>query len=314
MTPLDLRRGRPAGRRRRRGGKEEGRGVRGAGGRRGLRRFTGRTEVLVAVVAIAMSLYHLYAAYAIIPAHILRATTSGSCSSSSTCSSPPCARSETASAGTTWCWRCSVSPPSPTRSSTSTSSSSGRSSPRGWTSSRRHPHPARAGGRAPHLGAHPGRGGDGLHRLRLCRPVDPRAVHAPWVRRGASRRPALHDPRGHLRHRPRRVGHLHRPLHHLRRGPGLLRRGRVLHRLLARGGGGKRAAAGRTIVLSSFLLGGPSGSGVATTVTIGSVAWPMLAKAGYPRDAAGGLLAAGGLAPSSRPRCWARPPSSSPSS
>ncbi len=59
--------------------------------------------------------------------------------------------------------------------------------------------------------------------------------------------------------------------------------------------GGKRAAAGRTIVLSSFLLGGPSGSGVATTVTIGSVAYPMLAKAGYAKDAAGGLLAAGGL-------------------
>jgi TRAP transporter 4TM/12TM fusion protein len=59
--------------------------------------------------------------------------------------------------------------------------------------------------------------------------------------------------------------------------------------------GGRHAAAGRTIVLSSFLLGGPSGSGVATTVTIGSVAWPMLAKAGYPKDAAGGLLAAGGL-------------------
>jgi TRAP transporter 4TM/12TM fusion protein len=59
--------------------------------------------------------------------------------------------------------------------------------------------------------------------------------------------------------------------------------------------GGKRAAAGRTIVLSSFLLGGPSGSGVATTVTIGSVAYPLLAKAGYGKDAAGGLLAAGGL-------------------
>jgi TRAP transporter 4TM/12TM fusion protein len=59
--------------------------------------------------------------------------------------------------------------------------------------------------------------------------------------------------------------------------------------------GGKRAAAGRTIVLSSFLLGGPSGSGVATTVTIGSVAYPMLAKAGYGKNAAGGLLAAGGL-------------------
>jgi TRAP transporter 4TM/12TM fusion protein len=59
--------------------------------------------------------------------------------------------------------------------------------------------------------------------------------------------------------------------------------------------GGTRAAAGRTIVLASFLLGGPSGSGVATTVTLGAVAWPMLAKAGYPRNAAGGLLAAGGL-------------------
>ncbi len=45
----------------------------------------------------------------------------------------------------------------------------------------------------------------------------------------------------------------------------------------------------------SFLLGGPSGSGVATTVTLGSVAYPMLAKAGYSKDAAGGLLAAGGI-------------------
>ncbi len=59
--------------------------------------------------------------------------------------------------------------------------------------------------------------------------------------------------------------------------------------------GGKRNAAGRTVVLSSFLLGGPSGSGVATTVTIASVAYPMLARAGYDKNAAGGLLAAGGL-------------------
>ena len=59
--------------------------------------------------------------------------------------------------------------------------------------------------------------------------------------------------------------------------------------------GNKPSGAGRTVVLSSFLLGGPSGSGVATTVTIGSVAWPMLAKSGYSKDAAGGLLAAGGL-------------------
>jgi TRAP transporter 4TM/12TM fusion protein len=59
--------------------------------------------------------------------------------------------------------------------------------------------------------------------------------------------------------------------------------------------GGKPTGAGRAIVASSFLLGGPSGSGVATTVTLGSVAYPMLAKAGYEKNAAGGLLAAGGL-------------------
>lgn len=59
--------------------------------------------------------------------------------------------------------------------------------------------------------------------------------------------------------------------------------------------GGKPAGAGRTVVLASFLLGGPSGSGVATTVTLGTVAWPMLSKVGYERNAAGGLLAAGGL-------------------
>jgi len=59
--------------------------------------------------------------------------------------------------------------------------------------------------------------------------------------------------------------------------------------------GGRRNAAGRAVVLSSFLMGGPSGSGVATTVTIGTVAYPLLAKAGYDKNAAGGLLAAGGL-------------------
>ena len=59
--------------------------------------------------------------------------------------------------------------------------------------------------------------------------------------------------------------------------------------------GGRRNAAGRAVVLSSFLLGGPSGSGVATTVTIGTVAYPLLEKAGYQKNAAGGLLSAGGL-------------------
>jgi TRAP transporter 4TM/12TM fusion protein len=59
--------------------------------------------------------------------------------------------------------------------------------------------------------------------------------------------------------------------------------------------GGRASSAGRTVVLSSFLLGGPSGSGVATTVTLGSVAWPMMKRVGYNPADAGGLLAAGGL-------------------
>ena len=59
--------------------------------------------------------------------------------------------------------------------------------------------------------------------------------------------------------------------------------------------GGKPTGAGRTAVLASFLLGGPAGSGVATTVTIGSVAWPMLRKAGYDPESAGGFISAGGL-------------------
>jgi TRAP transporter 4TM/12TM fusion protein len=59
--------------------------------------------------------------------------------------------------------------------------------------------------------------------------------------------------------------------------------------------GGRRNSAGRAVVMSSFLMGGPSGSGVATTVSIGTVAYPLLKRAGYDKDAAGGLLAAGGL-------------------
>lgn len=59
--------------------------------------------------------------------------------------------------------------------------------------------------------------------------------------------------------------------------------------------GRRKGAPGRAVVLGSFLLGGPSGSGVATTVTLGSVAWPLLQRAGYTKEAAGGLLAAGGL-------------------
>jgi TRAP transporter 4TM/12TM fusion protein len=55
------------------------------------------------------------------------------------------------------------------------------------------------------------------------------------------------------------------------------------------------ASAGRTVTLASFLLGTVSGSGVATTVTLGSIAYPMLKKAGYDKESAGGMLAAGGI-------------------
>lgn len=56
-----------------------------------------------------------------------------------------------------------------------------------------------------------------------------------------------------------------------------------------------RAAPGRTVTTAGFLLGTVSGSGVATTVSLGSVAWPVLRRAGYPREPAGGILAAGGI-------------------
>ncbi|HBE43913.1 MAG TPA: C4-dicarboxylate ABC transporter permease, partial [Deltaproteobacteria bacterium] len=59
--------------------------------------------------------------------------------------------------------------------------------------------------------------------------------------------------------------------------------------------GRKPSAAGRSVVATSYLLAMASGSGVANTVAIGSVAYPMLSKAGYNRDDAGGFLAAGGM-------------------
>ncbi len=59
--------------------------------------------------------------------------------------------------------------------------------------------------------------------------------------------------------------------------------------------GRKRSGAGRTTTVAGFLLGTVSGSGVATTVTLGSVAWPLLKRAGYNREAGGAVLAAGGI-------------------
>ena len=43
------------------------------------------------------------------------------------------------------------------------------------------------------------------------------------------------------------------------------------------------------------MLGTVSGSGVATTVTLATLAWPMLKRSGYPPNVAGGMLAAAGI-------------------
>jgi TRAP transporter 4TM/12TM fusion protein len=63
----------------------------------------------------------------------------------------------------------------------------------------------------------------------------------------------------------------------------------------AAAGRGSAAGPGRSVALAGFLLGTVSGSGVATTVTLGAVAWPSLRSAGYSRDHGGALLAASGI-------------------
>jgi TRAP transporter 4TM/12TM fusion protein len=59
--------------------------------------------------------------------------------------------------------------------------------------------------------------------------------------------------------------------------------------------GRSRTGPGRTTALAGFLLGTVSGSGVATTVTLGTITWPVLRRAGYPADQGGGVLAASGI-------------------
>ncbi|MCS7003131.1 MAG: TRAP transporter large permease subunit, partial [Dehalococcoidia bacterium] len=55
------------------------------------------------------------------------------------------------------------------------------------------------------------------------------------------------------------------------------------------------AGPGRTVTVAGFLLGTVSGSGVATTVTLGSLSWPLLQKAGYDRETGGAILSAAGI-------------------
>lgn len=55
------------------------------------------------------------------------------------------------------------------------------------------------------------------------------------------------------------------------------------------------AAPGRTVTLAGFLLGTVSGSGVATTVMLGSVSWPLLRRAGFRPETGGAILSAAGI-------------------
>lgn len=59
--------------------------------------------------------------------------------------------------------------------------------------------------------------------------------------------------------------------------------------------GQSKSGPGRTVTLAGFLLGTVSGSGVATTVTLGGISWPLLRKAGYPKEYGGAILAAAGI-------------------
>ena len=52
---------------------------------------------------------------------------------------------------------------------------------------------------------------------------------------------------------------------------------------------------GRTVTVAGYLLGALSGSGVANTVTLAAVAWPLMRQAGYSADAGGAVLAAAGI-------------------
>lgn len=65
--------------------------------------------------------------------------------------------------------------------------------------------------------------------------------------------------------------------------------------LAAMGKSRSGAAPGRSVTLAGFLLGTVSGSGVATTVMLGSVSWPLLRGAGYRPETGGAILSAAGI-------------------
>ena len=65
--------------------------------------------------------------------------------------------------------------------------------------------------------------------------------------------------------------------------------------LAAMGRSSSAAAPGRAVTLAGFLLGSVSGSGVATTVMLGSVSWPLLKRSGFSAETGGAILSAAGI-------------------
>jgi TRAP transporter 4TM/12TM fusion protein len=65
--------------------------------------------------------------------------------------------------------------------------------------------------------------------------------------------------------------------------------------MAAVGTSGHGAGPGRAVTVAGLLLGTVSGSGVANTVTLGSIAWPMLKRAGYAPATGGAILSAAGI-------------------
>jgi TRAP transporter 4TM/12TM fusion protein len=55
------------------------------------------------------------------------------------------------------------------------------------------------------------------------------------------------------------------------------------------------AGPGRTVTAAGYLFGSVSGSGVANTVMLGAVTWPLMRRAGYSPEVGGAILAAAGL-------------------
>ena len=65
--------------------------------------------------------------------------------------------------------------------------------------------------------------------------------------------------------------------------------------LAAVGRSRRGAGAGRAVTLAGLLLGAVSGSGVANTVTLGAMTWPLLKRTGYPATTAAAILSAAGI-------------------